>query len=635
MINKLNKMEQAKKVNSLQKAKDYVKKKMEELKIQFYELKKLDNTNPDVILAILKIKKDNNLLLKSFNILSKEDLSQFGIIKKLSNRDTYFYFLQYIITLEITNEDIKDEEKEDNDSYISVNSLSIDLSAGKTDIIYQSDNKTNNKEIDYEKNEKSFNEIIQKKNINIEEIFPMNEKITIKELRKKIQDYYKQIALLDDYKNNYPDFESELFFHYQLKNILKLYEELNDINFMKKINLTKELTVIINKVEKNKIKDKIILIYFYLVMDLEYEINPDLMISALNNYDENDIKYKDASVDLKANKLLINDTDIIIENFDYYKLDDNIIQMVKEGIIKLPLGKGLYSLKGYLLLRELNSEQGNIIYEKFLPSNLVKDLFFLLYEINDNIFDSKDLIKLYQDNTYYFPISNKEYYAYTDKECFNIFIDFKIEIDSNLINLNLNDDFYYFIKKSFMIVNIQHEFGHNHKLIICRLNTNKIIYFDSPIVEMKLNKEKTISIEEGGELFEYLLYGRVIEEINIKEIIYILNFNNNSKNLTDFRNDFLNLEKETVIEVFNREGKDNYEISRLFETYKKLPNEVQNILEKVKFKSGKRRSHDTQIDFETITFSSGKRRKCHNKNKRKHVISKFNSDATIDEKTDF
>ena len=45
--------------------------------------------------------------------------------------------------------------------------------------------------------------------------------------------------------------------------------------------------------------------------------------------------------------------------------------MIKEGIIELPLGKGFFSLKGCLLLRELNSEQGNIIYEKFLPSNLL------------------------------------------------------------------------------------------------------------------------------------------------------------------------------------------------------------------------------------------------------------------------
>ena len=51
-----------------------------------------------------------------------------------------------------------------------------------------------------------------------------------------------------------------------------------NINFKKKVNLTKELDVIITKIEKNKI----ILMYFDLVMNLEYELDSDLMISTLN-----------------------------------------------------------------------------------------------------------------------------------------------------------------------------------------------------------------------------------------------------------------------------------------------------------------------------------------------------------------
>ena len=185
-----------------------------------------------------------------------------------------------------------------------------------------------------------------------------------------------------------------------------------------------------------------------------------------------------------------------------------------------------------------------------------------------------------------------------------------------------------------MTLNMEHEFGHSHKLVIFCSNNKKNFYFDSPVVKIKLNKTDTITIDEGGDLFEYLLYNRIIEEMNIKEIIYILNLNNFKKDLDDYRNDFINLEKEKVIDVFNRECKDNKELSEFFEIYKKLPENVKKKLETTKFKSGKRISQGSQINFEKITFSGGKIRKPHNKNKR-HRISKFNYDIDTDEKTNF
>ena len=51
----------------------------------------MDNTKPELILKrLFSNKKNDKLLFKNFNVLSKNDLSQFGINKKLNNRDTYF-----------------------------------------------------------------------------------------------------------------------------------------------------------------------------------------------------------------------------------------------------------------------------------------------------------------------------------------------------------------------------------------------------------------------------------------------------------------------------------------------------------------------------------------------------------------
>ena len=74
-------------------------------------LESYDNTNPNVISALLKLKKNNKLLFNNLDILTKDNLSEFGIIKKYSNRDTYFYFLEFIASIKITD-NFEDSEEE-------------------------------------------------------------------------------------------------------------------------------------------------------------------------------------------------------------------------------------------------------------------------------------------------------------------------------------------------------------------------------------------------------------------------------------------------------------------------------------------------------------------------------------------
>ena len=112
---------------------------------------------------------------------------------------------------------------------------------------------------------------------------------------------------------------------------------------------------------------------------------------------------------------------------------------------------------------------------------------------------------------------------------------------------------------------------------------------------------------------EYLLYGRIISELNIKEVVYIFNMKNFEKSLENYRKDFLNLKDEKVVDVFERESKDNSEIAEIYEEYKQLPIDTKKILEKRMFKSAKRSNDEIIVDLENFYFESKKRDKSHTK----------------------
>ena len=177
-----------------------------------------------------------------------------------------------------------------------------------------------------------------------------------------------------------------------------------------------------------------------------------------------------------------------------------------------------------------------------------------------------------------------------------------------LIKNYSKDKIIYLIKKAFFIVNNEHEFGHGHRPLLFYINP-KLFDFDSPLIEIKFNETDKIQTDEGGRMFEYLLYGKIIYEMNLKEVIYISNYNNLSKNCAQFREDFIDLKNKDVMTVFQNESKDNIEISEAFEVYKKLPKEIKDRLENEIFKSGKI-NPNKPIDLETYKFSSGKLRKC-------------------------
>ena len=108
------------------------------------------------------------------------------------------------------------------------------------------------------------------------------------------------------------------------------------------------------------------------MIDLEYKLNGFLK-SLIKKYNENNISYQNAFVVKSENKLIINNSDIVINNFDFYDLTEDDIIKLKQGLLSLPLDEDFYSLKGYLLLREFTEKEGYNFYDKFINSNLLKD----------------------------------------------------------------------------------------------------------------------------------------------------------------------------------------------------------------------------------------------------------------------
>ena len=596
--------------------KDIIEGNLDELNINnsqyLNELERLDNTNQKVIFEKLKLKPSKKLLFQNFDILNKSQISEFNIIKKYSNDETYFYFLDYIINVKIikSKKEFKTTKKEEKKKIKKLKnpSFQIDFSNGNIKIKNIKINDNNDCAEKY--TEDDYERMVQSKNIIIDEYFIMKEEITVKNLREKIKKFYKKMKFGNESKNNFPNFESELFFYYQLINVLGAFKELDDEDFLNKIDFINSIEDFIDKVKKKEIRDRVVLTYFYFIIDVEYDLELGLLF-LINDYEEKDIYYEDAYIDKSENKLYINNSDIVIDNFNYYRLNQDDIKKIREGKLKLPLKKQKYSLKGYILQREFTSKEGNIIYEKFLKSNLAKNILSLLYGPNTNSMTSLVAIQLLQKNTYYFPINNPEYTAYTDKYCFKVYIDYNIDEIKSFTNIKLCYSFKHLIRKAFFIVNILHEYGHIHKPLLSYIYSDNSL-FHSPYVEIKTSTEKEV-IKEGGKLFEYLLFGRIINQLNIKEVIYICNLNNFSKSLDNYRNDFLNLKNESLLTVFERESKDNQEIEEIYKEYNNLSEDEKMILEKQTFKTAKRNNDENIKDLEEIYFKCSKRNKSHTK----------------------
>lgn len=582
----------------------------------------LDNTLPGIYVYKLKNSFDAKLKERSYEILDKESLKKFNVDKKINYKDLYFGLIDYISSIKLDEPENVSErfEKEDFLTGESNDSESESIEFEDNDIHKNTDKNNNNiKEklkVDFEEkndldenvSDLEFKEVLEKmQNFDINNLLIKNEKINVENIKIKFSKIYETYFGFINYKNNYPEFESELFYFYSLKYMLETYKKLLYKRFIKKLLLTKSklITPLTEKIKNGEINDNLIKIFYYYIMNTQYYVDNKYLLplkKTFNFSELNDYIIKNNNLYKKNNQ-----NEILLEHVDEYLIDEVINNNIIFSENKNDDLKNFYSLKGLLKNLPFRKEEGDKFWEEFLSSQVLKDIVKSLFK-RENIFNKKEIIDLFKERSYYFPNFNTNFLALSHKEIFYMYFP-PTEVrypndaskDSDILDM---------INRAANKIKIQHEWGHTSSSYL--FFTQKIKYFTTPERKIKF-QEKTESkntvkfIKEGGASVEILLYGRVIEDLNAKEAIFILNNKNYNLSLNDFRDKFIELEKKKLDDVFE-EALTNTEIDdyikKAYEEYKGKDKIFKYNVEgySLKIKANKK----TFINFENIKFKLGK-----------------------------
>ena len=177
----------------------------------------------------------------------------------------------------------------------------------------------------------------------------------------------------------------------------------------------------------------------------------------------------------------------------------------------------------------------------FLKNILKKKVFQEAYQIlfgnnNYKLLNERYLKEFIDKRLKFAPIKPFNSAALTDKMSLNTYISTKERVVQNeiskKINIILNTGCYVLIE--------EHEIFH---LLDCLPH-----YENNCSLSIKTPRKKNFIGEvEGGIYLEYLLFNKVLQQINLEEILYILNEKNYEKSLIDFREGFEKLEKRDLI----------------------------------------------------------------------------------------
>ena len=84
-----------------------------------------------------------------------------------------------------------------------------------------------------------------------------------------------------------------------------------------------------------------------------------------------------------------------------------------------------------------------------------------------------------------------------------------------------------------------HEIGHNF--------TNINFYMKNCLIPITTPRKKRFDIIEGGYYIDYALFGQLLNEINLEQVLYILNEKNYEKTFLDFQYGFKNIKQEDLM----------------------------------------------------------------------------------------
>ena len=322
---------------------DLIKKK-EEAKLKLNEYKNLkeknialldeamllDSTFPDIYYEKLKLNnKDKKLIQKSYDILTKESMEELYLIKNFNYKEIYFYIINYLenVILDEPKDAMQEFEDEELENF-SENNESNESSDSDDDdsneiIEYKIEIKDINKikiSDDEKLSDSEYSNIINKKNsLNIKLLLEKGEKIKVDELKNKFENIYQSLFNFLNYRNNFPDFESEYYFFNCIRYMLEMFKTLKYKKFIRKVYIISFIEKFTYKIQNGLIKDKLIKIFYYYIINTQYNLDNKIK-SLLLEYDENEIDLlkKDNNFIIKNNILYNKNNEILIENIDLY-----------------------------------------------------------------------------------------------------------------------------------------------------------------------------------------------------------------------------------------------------------------------------------------------------------------------------
>ena len=311
-------------------------------------------------------------------------------------------------------------------------------------------------------------------------------------------------------------------------------------------------------------------LYFYKIkMHLYYNINK-------MNLDDFNAKFTLKKTFIKKildnnfynNKEIINNEELLnLVTFCIININDKNYESYNEFLEQTLSSNYIY--KYNQISEKMKSEINITDIKKFLHiilnASVIKNLINFLYG-NDysSIFTEKYINSFIENYLNFVPFKGVDSSGMTDRFSLKtyIFMDQQID-DLKTNNQSDKDQITKALKIGRVVIVILHELCQNfYSYIMENYNYNNLT-FESP-------RKEFLKIEEKGFYAELVLFGRIVNEINLEEVFYILNeVNYMNDNLKTFQKDFINMkdikEMSGIYSCFNKIRK-----SKNYQNYKSI-----------------------------------------------------------------
>ena len=361
------------------------------------------------------------------------------------------------------------------------------------------------------------------------------------------------------------DLNNEELFYYKSKTAL-CFNIMTNKDFTTKINKFKLKQDLIKKIlERNLFENKEIIknidklnLLNYLIIDPQEDGTNEYILNLLSS---NKFNINEIDSDKNFERIVSKGKDSIIINKKVFYLED-LKNMCKDNFMKFVLNKknqykdeDIFSYE--FILNKINSELYACDIKNFLKiilkSQVFKDAFELLYSKEYlNFFNNESLVsEIIDKHLKFVPFSSDNSCGFTDIFTFNSYIfiedkpityhgEFIKDVDKNTL---IEDA----LKIGRAIIITFNELNHNLHSYLLNFYISINYTFQTP------TRNKISKFREGGYYLEYLLFGRIIENLTLEEAMFLMNVDSYKKDLKTFNREFSNLNENISINgVFSK-----------------------------------------------------------------------------------